>query len=121
MPSHYFDHFGGDLDKPPSNETYSFSQEYFQAKLSLVRADPLLQEEAQQWLDDVKATQRGFLCRWTSALWSSIRFGMARLDASLHGLVAIQDALIVLLVFVLSVITQHFRMAVGIRESGSCQ
>lgn len=58
LTSAYFDHFGGDLDKFPNTETYSFSQEYFQAKLSLVRADPLLQEEAQQWLDDVKATQR---------------------------------------------------------------
>ncbi|KAJ5466540.1 hypothetical protein N7539_009496 [Penicillium diatomitis] len=58
LTTHYVDHFGGDLDKSPTTETYSFIQEYFQAKLSIVRADLQLQEEAQKWLDGVKATQR---------------------------------------------------------------
>ncbi|KAJ5218598.1 uncharacterized protein N7498_000697 [Penicillium cinerascens] len=57
LTSDYFDNFGGISEKIPSTETYSFSPEYFQAKLSLVRADPLLQKEAQKWSDDVKAAR----------------------------------------------------------------
>lgn len=58
LTTHYFDHFGGGLDTSPTTETYSFIQEYFQAKLSSVRADLQLQEEARQWLEGVKATQQ---------------------------------------------------------------
>ena len=58
MTPHYMDYFDGGLDKSPSTETYFFTQEYFKAKLSFVRADLQLQEEAQQWLEKVKAAQR---------------------------------------------------------------
>lgn len=58
LTTHYLDHFGGGLDKSRTAESYSFIQEYFHAKLSIVRVDLQLQEEAQQWLEGVKATQR---------------------------------------------------------------